>query len=192
MKDLHEHRIAILGTFVTVMALVLSALIISRREGGSFVIWAGVFVVLLSILWSITRPTRTLSLISLADIMADFDQNLTKFHRVQLWEKHKNKRVQWEGIVKEVYPVVKTKRFSKGTINLFFTPPSQSEEGGNYKGLPKIITAIFPRTAKSTLSALSKNDWVLIEGSINFSILDEEPRLVDAKLINFKKEQRED
>ena len=121
-------------------------------------------------------------ILSLDNLLAGLsDPNLTdlQFQKSQIFERYQNKRVKWEGRVRDVSRLGEM-------ILLIYTPSSESEKASR-----KAFSAVFPDTAEQRLSELSENDWILIEGTIDFG-RGKEPRLVDAELIDFKKEQRED
>ena len=121
--------------------------------------------------------------VSLDNLLADLsDPNLTDLQKSQIVERHQDKRVRWEGLVKQV-----RRGIIGGDIYLHFYPPSQSEE----RFPENIIMAIFPSTAESRLSELSEHDWILIEGTMDFGT-GKEPCLEDAELIDVKRASRDD
>ena len=126
------------------------------------------------------RPERRNSADSLPldALLVDLNrQDLTKLQREQMRERLAGRRVRWRVLVRDV-----TKLYGGDVLLLFISPVQQSEL------FPDLLSATFPATRGSSLSALRPGDLAVIEGSLGFTrwgTTEWLPELDDSELLSF-------
>lgn len=127
-----------------------------------------------------TETERTQTHISLDDVLETLAAHgLTDLQKSQFMARNQGSRVQWKGVVQKV---TRAYEDPASYIILVFSSPSQTGEP-----FPALLTAEFPPSAERDLAALSRNDTVLLEGTLQFNQLGNTISLTNATLLTFTK-----